>query len=213
MSKYTDKFTSDRNDKLSEKVIKGLKTRNIEGYYVKTAEEAKEIALGLIEEGSNVTMGGGMSVHETGIVEALKAGNYNFIDRDEMEDKRAAALIAYDCDAFLASCNAITEDGVLVNIDGNSNRVSAIAFGPKKVIFVVGMNKVCADVDSAMKRARNVAAPINAQRFDINTPCKKTGACMNCSSPDSICCQFLITRRSLHPGRMHVILVNDNLGF
>ena len=143
----------------------------------------------------------------------MKEGNYNFIDRDKAEDKRAAMLAAYDADVFLSSVNAMTEDGVLINIDGNSNRVSAIAQGPKKVLFIVGMNKVCDDVDGAMKRARNVAAPVNAQRFDINTPCKVTGSCMNCKSPDTICCQFLITRFSRHAGRIHVILVNDNLGF
>ena len=158
-------------------------------------------------------MGGGMSVHEIGLVKALKNADYNFIDRDEATDKRAAMLAAYDADFFLASTNAITEDGVLVNIDGNSNRVSAIAQGPKKVIFIVGMNKVCDDVDGAMKRARNVAAPINAQRFGLSTPCAKTGSCFNCKSPDTICCQFLITRFSRHEGRIHVILVNDDLGF
>jgi hypothetical protein len=100
-----------------------------------------------------------------------------------------------------------------VNIDGNSNRVSALAFGPKKVILIVGMNKITPDVDSAMKRARNEAAPVNAQRFGLNTPCSKTGACMDCKSPDTICCQFMITRYSRHPGRIHVILVNDSLGF
>ena len=114
---------------------------------------------------------------------------------------------------FLSSTNAMTEDGVLVNIDGNSNRVSAIAQGPRKVLFIVGMNKICKDVDSAMKRARNVAAPINAQRFGLSTPCAKTGSCMDCKSPDTICCQFLITRFSRHTDRIHVILVNDNLGF
>ena len=122
-------------------------------------------------------------------------------------------LKTYDADFYISSCNAMTNDGILVNIDGNSNRVSAIAQGPKKVIFIVGMNKVCADFDSALKRARNVAAPINAQRFGLDTPCSKTGACMNCKSPDTICCQFLITRFSRHPGRIHVILVNDNLGY
>ena len=154
-----------------------------------------------------------MSAHEIGLVKALKAGNYNFIDRDAYADKRAAMLMAYDADVFLSSANAITQDGVLVNIDGNSNRVSAIAQGPKKVVFIVGMNKVCDDVDGAIKRARNVAAPINAQRFGLNTPCAKTGACMNCKSPDTICCQFLITRFSRHKDRIHVILVNDSLGF
>ena len=158
-------------------------------------------------------MGGGMSVHEIGLVKALKEGNYNFIDRDEMEDKRAAMLFAYDADVFLMSANAMTEDGILVNIDGNANRVSALAQGPRKVIVIAGMNKICDDVDGAMKRARNVAAPINAQRFGLNTPCAKTGSCMNCKSPDTICCQFLITRYSKHPGRIHVILVDDFLGF
>ncbi len=154
-----------------------------------------------------------MSAHEIGLVDALKKGNYEFIDRDAYEDKRAAMLAAYDADVFLSSANAMTEDGILINIDGNSNRVSAIAQGPRKVVFIIGMNKVCADVDSAMKRARNTAAPINAQRFGLSTPCSKTGACMNCKSPDTICCQILITRYSRHAGRIHVILVNDTLGF
>ena len=202
-----------RNGLLAAKTIEGLKSRNMEGYYAESKEAALQLALSLILEESSVTMGGGMSVHEIGLVDALKNGNYYFIDRDKESDKRAAMLKAYDADVFLSSCNAMTEDGVLVNIDGNSNRVSAIAQGPKTVIFIVGMNKVCSDVDGAMKRARNVAAPINAQRFGLNTPCAKTGACWNCKSPDTICCQFLITRFSRHKGRIHVILVNDNLGF
>ena len=202
-----------RNELLAQKVIKGLQSRNMSGYYAANREEALKLALDLIPEGSSVTMGGGVSVEEIGLKDAVKNGNYRFIDRDEIEDKRAAMLMAYDADVFLASCNAMTDDGILVNIDGNANRVSAIAQGPKKVVFIVGMNKVCSDCDSAMKRARNVAAPINAQRFGLSTPCSKTGACMDCKSPDTICCQFLITRFSRHPGRIHVILVNDNLGF
>ena len=202
-----------RNELLAQKVIKGLASRNMTGYYAESKEEAKEIALSLIPEGSSVTMGGAMSAHEIGLVEALKSGNYDFIDRDDYEDKRKAMLMAYDADVFLTSANAMTEDGILVNIDGNSNRVSAIAQGPRKVIVIAGMNKVCDDVDGAMKRARNVAAPINAQRFGLSTPCAKTGSCMNCKSPDTICCQFLITRFSRHEGRIHVILVNDSLGF
>jgi hypothetical protein len=150
---------------------------------------------------------------EIGLVDALKNGNYNYIDREAAEDRRAAMLQAYDADFFLASSNAITDDGVLDNIDGNANRVSAIAYGPKKVLMIVGMNKVCSDVDSAMKRARNVAAPINNQRFNGNNPCTKTGACANCKSPDTICCQFLVTRYSRHQDRIHVILVNEPLGF
>ena len=202
-----------RNELLAQQVIKGLESRNMSGYYAASREEALRQALALIPEGGTVTMGGGMSVHEIGLVDALKAGNYNFIDRDQCQDKRAAMLAAYDADVFLSSANAITQDGVMVNIDGNSNRVSAIAQGPKRVVFIVGMNKVCDDLDGAMKRARNVAAPINAQRFGLSTPCSKTGKCMDCKSPDTICCQFLITRFSRHPGRIHVILVNDDLGF
>ena len=202
-----------RNDLLAQKVIKGLESRNMKGYYASNKEEALKKALELIPEGSSVSMGGAMSAHEIGLVDSLKNGNYNFIDRDATEDKRAAMLAAYDADYFLSSANAITEDGIMINIDGNSNRVSAIAQGPKHVVFIVGMNKVCPDVDSAMKRARNVAAPINAQRFGLSTPCAKTGSCMDCKSPDTICCQFLMTRFSRHEGRIHVILVNDNLGF
>ena len=202
-----------RNELLANKVIAGLKSRNMTGYYAEDRAAALKLALELIPEGSSVTMGGAMSAHEIGLVEALKAGNYHFIDRDEYADKRAAMLAAYDADVFLSSVNAMTQDGVLVNIDGNANRVSAIANGPKKLVMIVGMNKVCSDVDGAMKRARNVAAPCNAQRFGLSTPCAKTGSCMNCKSPDTICCQFLITRFSRHTGRIHVILVNDNLGF
>ena len=202
-----------RNELLAQKVIKGLNSRNMTGYYAADREEALKTALSLIPEGSSVTMGGGMSIHEIGLSQALKEGNWHFIDRDQIADKRAAMLAAYDADVFLSSVNAMTEDGVLVNIDGNANRVSAIAQGPKKVLFIVGMNKVCDDIDGAMKRARNVAAPSNAQRFGLSTPCAKTGSCMNCKSPDTICCQFLITRFSRHPGRIHVILVNDFLGF
>ena len=202
-----------RNELLAQKVIKGLNSRNMSGYYAASKEEAKALALSLIPEGSSVTMGGAMSAHEIGLVDALKNGPYHFIDRDDYADKREAALKAYDADVFLSSTNAMTEDGILVNIDGTSNRVSAIAHGPKKVLFIAGMNKVCDDLDGAMKRARNVAAPVNAQRFGLNTPCAATGSCMDCKSPDTICCQFLITRFSRQKNRIHVILVNDVLGF
>ena len=209
-----NEIISKRNALLAETVIKGLKTRNMTGWYASSREEALDIALGLIPEGSSVTMGGAMSAHEIGLVDALKSGNYRFIDRDAYEDKRAAMLAAYDADVFLSGVNAMTSDGILVNIDGTANRVSAIAQGHRKVIFIVGMNKVCgADLDGAMKRARNIAAPVNAQRFGLSTPCTKTGTCMDCKSPDTICCQFLITRYSRHTDRIHVILVNDSLGF
>ena len=202
-----------RNELLAQKVIKGVESRNMSGYYAASKEEALACALELIGEGSTVGMGGCMSAFEIGLVDALKQGDYRFLDRDEATNPRDAVLAVYDADVFLTSANAITEDGIMVNIDGNSNRVSAIAHGPRKVVCIVGMNKVCDDIDGAMKRARNVAAPINAQRFGLSTPCTKTGACFDCKSPDTICCQFLITRFSRHPSRIHVILVNDDLGF
>lgn len=201
-----------RNELLAETVIKGLQSRNMTGYYAEDKEAALKKALELIPEGSTIAMGGCMSAHEIGLIQVLEEGNYNYLDRDKM-DPRECLLASYDADIFLSSANAVTSDGILVNIDGNANRVSCIAQGPRKVVFIVSLNKVCADVDSAMKRARNVAAPANAQRFDINTPCKKTGKCWDCKTPDTICCQFLITRYSKHAGRIHVILVNEDLGF
>lgn len=202
-----------KNELLAQIVIKGLQSRNMSGYYAKNRDEALKLALELIPENSSVTMGGCMSAAEIGLVDAVKNGKYDFIDRNAYEDKRAALLDAYDADVFLSGANAMTDDGIIINIDGNANRVSAIANGPKKVIFIVGMNKICPDTDTAMKRARNVAAVTNAQRFGLSTPCASTGKCFDCKSPDTICCQFLITRYSRHKDRIHVILVNDELGF
>ena len=201
-----------RNEILAQTVIKGLESRNMSGYYAADKEEAVKKALEVIGKGSTVAMGGCQSAHEIGLIQALEEGDYNYIDRSNMTP-RESLMAAYDADVFLSSVNAMTNDGIMVNIDGNSNRVSCIAQGPKKVVFIVGMNKICSDLDEAMKRARNVAAPANAQRFDVKTPCKVTGKCADCKSPDTICCQFLITRYSRHEGRIHVILVNDTLGY
>lgn len=201
-----------RNEILAQTVIKGLESRNMSGYYAADKEEAVKKALEVIGKGSTVAMGGCQSAHEIGLIQALEEGDYNYIDRSNMTP-RESLMAAYDADVFLSSANAMTNDGIMVNIDGNSNRVSCIAQGPKKVVFIVGMNKICSDLDEAMKRARNVAAPANAQRFDVKTPCKVTGKCADCKSQDTICCQFLITRYSRHEGRIHVILVNDTLGY
>ena len=189
-----------RNEVLAQNVIKGLESRNMSGYYAADREAAVKQALELIPEGSSIAMGGCTSAHEIGLIKALEDGNYNYINRAKLAP-RESLMAAYDADVFLSSANAITSDGVMVNIDGNSNRVSCIAQGPKKVVFIVGMNKVCSDLDAAMKRARNVAAPANAQRFEVKTPCKTAGKCFDCKSPDTICCQFLITRYSRHKDR------------
>ena len=205
-----------RNNMLAEKIIKGLQSRNMCGYYVQSKEEALNKALELIPEGSSIGWGGSMSVGEIGLRDAVINGNYEVYNRDACqtsEEKRDIELKIFGCDYFLCSSNAITEDGILVNIDGNSNRVAAIAYGPSHVIMIVGMNKIAKDEESALSRARNIAAPVNAQRFPLDLPCKKTGSCANCKSKDTICCEFLITRYSKHAKRFHIILVNDELGF
>jgi hypothetical protein len=206
-----------RNRKRAQKVLTGLASRKMEGYFVETREEALQKALELIPEGASVSWGGSQSISEIGLKEAILKGSYTVYNRDTeptAEGKRAMMLKAHSCDYFLGSTNAITEDGVLVNVDRNSNRVSCYAYGPKYVVLIVGMNKVTKDLDHALYRVRNTAAPLNAQRFkDSKTPCNATGSCANCKSPDCLCCNFLITRYSKDTGRIKVILVNEALGF
>ena len=205
-----------RNEVLGKRVVKALESRNMEAYYVKTKEEALEKALELIPEGSSVSWGGTMSAQEIGLTSALHEGNYEVYDREKVEtreEKEEIAHRALNCDLFIGSTNAISEDGILVNVDGNANRVAAFAYGPKNVLLIVGMNKVVKTEADAMSRARNEAAPINAQRFGIDTPCVKNGSCFNCKSAQCICCQILITRFSRVPKRTKVILVDENLGF
>ena len=205
-----------RNRLLAPKVLKGLESRNMTGYYAETKEDALKKALELIPEGSSIGWGGSVSIQEIGLRDAVLNGNYTVYNRDNcttLEEKREMELKTFGCDYFLCSSNAMTEDGILVNIDGNSNRVAAIAYGPQNVVMVVGMNKIAKDLDAALSRARNIAAPINAQRFPLDTPCKVNGSCVNCKSRDTICCEFLITRYSRHANRFHIILVNEDLGF
>ncbi len=205
-----------RDSLRGEQVVKALNSRNMEAFLVGTKEEALKKALELIPEGSSVGWGGSASIEEIGLKEAIKNGKYKVVDREEGSSQEEAEKLMRDiffCDYFLASSNAVSEDGVLVNVDGNSNRVAAICYGPKHVIMIIGMNKVVKRVEDAMSRARNTAAPLNAQRFDIDTPCKKTGCCYDCKKPDTVCCQILITRYSRHVGRIKVILVNEELGF
>ena len=205
-----------RNRILAEKIIKGLESRNMEGFFAESKEEAFETAMKLIPEGSSIGWGGSMSVDAVGIKEALNAGNYQIYDRDACkteEEKRQTELAVLGSDIMLCSSNAVTEDGILVNIDGRGNSAAGIIYGPRTVIMVVGMNKVVKTPEDAWSRARNEAAPANAQRFPIQTPCKKTGSCADCKSPDTICCQFVVTRFSKVPKRIKVILVNEELGY
>lgn len=205
-----------RNEKAAGKVIKNLARRNIEACYCPTAHEAVEKLLEMIPAGSSVTWGGSMSIRDIGIPAALaEAGKYEVYDRDKAPDRAAATEIylkAFSCDYYLSSANAITEDGIIVNIDGTGNRVAAITFGPRNVIFVIGMNKLTQDVDSALARARSLAAPVNTARFDIQTPCKLDGVCHNCLSDDCIC-NYIHYLRHSPKGKHKVILVGESLGY
>ena len=205
-----------RNEKAAGKVIKNLARRNIEAYYCPTAREAVEKVLEMIPAGSSVTWGGSMSIRDIDIPAALaNAGKYKVYDRDKAPDRAAATEIylkAFSCDYYLSSANAITEDGVIVNIDGTGNRVAAITFGPRNVIFVIGINKLTQNVDAALARARSLAAPVNTARFDIQTPCKLDGVCHNCLSDDCIC-NYIHYLRHSPKGKHKVILVGESLGY
>ena len=205
-----------RNERLAERMIKNLKRRNMEAFYCKTSEEAIQKVLELIPDGSSITWGGSMTIRDMGIPDALrKKGTYEVLDRDLVEgneEKVQMYVRAFTTDVYLSSANAISEDGVIVNIDGNGNRVAAITWGPKKVIFIIGLNKVAQTVEAALARARSTASPTNAARFDIKTPCQVDGVCHNCNSLESICNYVHFLRNSPH-GKHTVILVDENLGY
>ncbi len=204
-----------RNQLLATKMIKNLNRRNMEAFYCPTAEEAVKKVSELIADGSTVTWGGSMTVRDLGIPDILRhRGTLEVLDRDMVEGEavKDIYLRAFTADVYLTSANAISEDGVIVNIDGNGNRVAAITWGPKKVIFIIGLNKVAQTVEAALSRARGTASPINAQRFDIKTPCQTDGICHNCNSPESICSYVHFLRNSRNKGRHVVVLVGENLG-
>ena len=210
-------MTTKRNQLRAQQLIQALKQRNMEASYAATKEEALEQALAWIPEGSCIGWGGSVSIDAIGLKDAVRQGNYRVIDRDtaaNAEEKEAMyRRILADCDYFLTSTNAISQDGVLVNIDGTANRLAAMCYGPRHVLYIVGMNKVVATAEDALHRARNEAAPINAMRFGLKPPCSKTGCCYDCKSPDTVCCQILFTRFNHVPGRVKVILVDDSLGY
>ena len=204
------------NQNLANTIIKNMAKKNMEGYYCATSAEAVEKALSLMPEGASVTWGGSMTLTECGLMDALRTANYEIIDRDTAKTPEEARVMYSKqvmADYFLMSTNAITIDGELVNIDGRSNRVSCLCWGPQNVIIIAGMNKVAPDVESAIKRVRNMAAPANCVRLNKNTPCAQTGKCGDCYSQESICSQVLITRRSSAPNRIKVSLVGEELGY
>lgn len=204
-----------RFDKLGPRVAEALKRRHFDAYYCPTGDEAVEKVMSLIPDGDVVAWGGSETLISLGIIEKVKA-THPVIDRgsassqEERVELMRKALLA---DTYLMSSNAISEDGQLYNIDGNGNRVAALVFGPKSVIVVAGMNKVTKTIEDAEARVRNLAAPVNAQRFSLDTPCNITGSCSDCLSKSSICASMLRTRFCRPEGKIKVVLVGEELGF
>ena len=203
-------------DKRGALLVDNLKKRHFDAFYCATKEEALKKALELIPEGSSVGWGGALSATQIGLQDAVRDGNYRAIDREScntVEEKEQAARDCMFADFFITGANAISLDGQMVNIDGMGNRVSAIVYGPSNILVIAGMNKVCDDLDGALKRARTVAAPINKQRFpDNSTPCNSTGICADCRNEGCICNQILITRHCRPAGLIKFILVGEDLG-
>ena len=206
-----------RNELLAGKVIKSLNTRHVDGYYCATSADAIRQVMQLMPEGSSISWGGSMTLRDMGLTSALhEAGTYTLFDRDLAKSPEEAQEVyrqAFSADFYLSSANAMSEQGDIVNIDGNGNRVAAIAWGPKKVIFVVGVNKIAKDLDAAIKRARGTAAPINTVRLNRDTPCTLDGVCHDCHSANSICNQIHIIRNSYDNGRFCVVIVGEELGY
>ena len=204
-----------RYDKAGPQVAEALRRRHFEAHYVSTAQEALELALTLIPKDRTVSWGGTATAAQIGLMDRLHQGDYQLIDRDTgktPEEKQALMRQALTCGTFIMSSNAISKDGQLVNIDGMGNRVAAMCYGPRQVVVIAGMNKVLGTLDDAIARARNIAAPANAQRFGIKTPCGLTGQCGDCTSPDCICSYVVVTRYSMVHERIKVILVGEDLG-
>lgn len=201
--------------KMAEHVIGGLKKRNMEGYYCEDRREALELVLKLMEEKGTVSSGGSKTIRELGILEALQERGYEIIEYKEADKTAIGSPIfrqVAGADYFLMSTNAVTKDGELVNIDGASNRVSSLLHGPKTVIMVAGINKIVKDVESGVNRIQTSVSPILAAMSGRQTPCGIKGACTNCLSPDCMCCNIVITRRSRYTGRVKLILVGEDLG-
>ena len=203
-------------ENIANTIIKNFKKRQIEGYYCPNKISALQKALELIPKGSRIGWGGSMTLIETGLISALQDGNYKILDRDiasSLEEEKEIYSQIFHSDYFLMSTNAITLDGELINIDRKGNRVALLCFGPQNVLILTGLNKVVTDIESGFKRIQNVASSSNSIRLNRNTPCAITGKCENCYSPDCMCGQFVITRRSGITNRIKVILIGEELGY
>ena len=202
----------------AQSLIRNLEKRKLNGQYAGTSEEGREAVLALIPEGASVILTGTQTLEQIGVKPYLReSGKYQIIDpyeagidRDEGIRRRKQGLTA---DVMVSGTNAITEDGILVNVDGMGNRVAGMIFGPGKVVLAVGMNKVVDDLDAAMQRLHKVACPVNNKRLGLPNPCTETGFCADCSSPTRICNQYTLIKGSPDPDRIHLVLIGEDLGY
>ena len=204
-------------EKQVERTIKNLNSRNMEGYYVNNTEQLFQKIKEFIVEGSTIGVGDSMTLFETKIIDFLRDGSFNFLDKYEekltKDEKREIYIKNFSADTFISSTNAITENGELYNIDGNGSRVAPMLYGPKQVIIVAGINKIVKNLEEAEMRVRQYAAPIDAKRLNKDTPCAKLGYCIDCKSPNRICNDFVVIKGQFIKGRIKVIIVGENLGF
>lgn len=201
----------------AKKLVQNLSKRGMSGYYCYDSKDCVEQILALIPKGSTIGWGGSQSLIECGLMEALcqRKEEYTLYDRSLIAPENLQEFYGklVTCDYFLMSTNAITYDGELVNVDGSGNRVACLIHGPSNVIVITGMNKLTSSITTAYDRVKNIASPCNAKRLHKNTPCCEIGKCSDCFSPDCICSNTVITRRSAIPNRIKVFLVGEPLGY
>lgn len=211
-----DKYVAWVNETKIQNTIKALENNNMKGYLASDKDELIRIIDALTTEGDTVSCGGSMTLFETGIIDYLRSGRFDFLDRykDKLtkDDLKELYRKTFSADVFFTSTNAITENGELYNVDGNGNRIAAMLYGPDKVIVIAGVNKIVKDIDEAISRVRNIAAPANTKRLNKKTPCTVTGKCMDCNSPDRICREYTVIKKPI-PNRIFVVLVNEELGY
>lgn len=204
-------------EKQVERTIKNINSGNMEGHYIKNRDQLFEKLKKLIAEGSTVGVGDSMTLFETGVIDFLRSGKYNFLDKYKEglggNDKRELYIRNFSADTFICSTNAITESGELYNIDGNGSRVAPMIYGPKQVIIVAGINKIVKNLDEAEIRVRQYAAPIDAKRLNKDTPCTKLGYCVDCKSPSRICNDFVVIKGQFIKGRIKILIVGQELGY
>ncbi|GAB6168790.1 lactate utilization protein [Clostridium carnis] len=205
------------NEQKINRTIEAINANNMNGYLVNSKEELINKIEELVKEGDLVACGGSMSLFETGIMDHLRCGRYKFLDRykEGITPEEATKIYkeSFFADAYFSSSNAITENGELYNVDGNGNRVAAMLYGPEKVIIIAGVNKIVKDVEAAINRNREISAPANAQRLNKKTPCAKVGYCMDCNSKEKICREFTLIKSQSRKDRIHVIFINEEIGY